>query len=287
MPRPAGWTPTTPVDDVNLNANTKDVIGDLDTLNPIHFPNSDLVSAINAVPNMMSKVFYVDQISGNDLNNGSSTTPFATIGKAISSIPAGGWGYIILLSDVTLDSVVNNDNITAVIKTSTSLGRNAVISNVNNASKFISGNNNRLHFKDVDLNFSFTGLTTSIDLIMWNTHVYESDANFAMGGGLSIYNCNITINTDSDNPIFLANSIENLFIAYTNITYSNSTGNDFFYLTNAAICKNFTYAISTSSLTINGVSLATSQDIANHIQGLVYDGTATSVVVNMNSNIDL
>lgn len=282
MARPLPFN-NTELNDTELNSRTVDVIGDLDSLNKIHFPNSDLVSAINAVPNMMSKTFYVDAVNGDDTTgDGSSTAPFATIGKALSSIPTGGWGYIILLSDVTFDSAVNNDNITAIIRPSTSLGRNAVISNVNNSSRLVAGNNNRLHFKDVDLNFSFTGLTSEINLIMWNTHMYMSDDNFAMGGGLSVHNCNITINTDSDNVILLANSIENLFIVSTSITYSNSTGNDFFYLTDANTCKNLHYV--NNSITVNGTVVT---NIASLIRNLVHDGTATSVVVNMNSNLDL
>ncbi len=115
MPRPAGWTPTTPVDVANLNANTKDVIGDLDLLNPVYFPNSDLVSAINAVPGMMSKTFYVDAVNGNDSNDGSQAAPFATLKKAIDSAPPGAVCYIYLLDNaphiVSANIYANNKRI--------------------------------------------------------------------------------------------------------------------------------------------------------------------------------
>lgn len=100
MPRPLPFN-NTELNDVELNARTVDVIGDLDSLNKIHFPNSDLVSAINAVPNMMNRTFYVDAVNGNDNNDGSPTAPFKTVKKAVDSVPAGGIVSISLLNDHT------------------------------------------------------------------------------------------------------------------------------------------------------------------------------------------
>jgi len=128
MPRPAGWTPTTPIDEVNLNANTKDVIGDLDMLNKIYFPspyNANLVSAINAVPSMMSKTFYVDAVNGDDLNDGSSTAPFKTIKKAVDSVPVGGYGTINLLSGITITTSFSFENKVIRLKTGTAITSNA------------------------------------------------------------------------------------------------------------------------------------------------------------------
>ncbi len=88
MPRPLPFS-NTDLNDIELNARTVDVIGDLEQLNKIYFPSSDLVSAINAVPRIMSKIFYVDAVNGNDDNDGSQSFPFQTIPKAISSIPSG------------------------------------------------------------------------------------------------------------------------------------------------------------------------------------------------------
>ena len=90
MPRPAPFT-NTPLTDAELNARTVDVIGDLDQLNGIYFPKTNLTSALNAVPGMMSKTFYVDQVNGSDTSgDGSQTAPFASVNKAIASVPSGG-----------------------------------------------------------------------------------------------------------------------------------------------------------------------------------------------------
>ncbi len=53
----------------------------------------DLISSIN---NAMTKTFYVDAVNGNDANDGSANAPFATVAKAIESVPVGGLGIIIL-----------------------------------------------------------------------------------------------------------------------------------------------------------------------------------------------
>ncbi len=98
MPRPQPFN-NTELNDVELNARTIDVIGDLDSLNKIHFPNSDLVSAINAVPNITNKTFYIDQVNGSDNNDGSQSLPFKTLQKAFNNIPPGGFGVIKLLND--------------------------------------------------------------------------------------------------------------------------------------------------------------------------------------------
>ncbi len=100
MPRPLPFN-NTELNDVELNARTVDVIGDLNSLNKIHFPNSDLVSAINAVPNMMNRTFYVDAINGDDGNDGSVNAPFASIKKAVYSAPPGAVVNIHLKNDHT------------------------------------------------------------------------------------------------------------------------------------------------------------------------------------------
>jgi len=102
MPRPQPFNNTL-LNDPELNARTVDVIGDLDQLNQIYFPNSNLVSAINEVPNIMSKTFYVDSVNGDDGNKGSQAAPFATPEKAMNSIPDGGFGIIYLKAGETFE----------------------------------------------------------------------------------------------------------------------------------------------------------------------------------------
>ena len=51
------------------------------------------------------RTFYVDAENGDDNNDGSSSTPFKTLKKAYDSVPSGGYGDIILLSDVVQDSI--------------------------------------------------------------------------------------------------------------------------------------------------------------------------------------
>ncbi|WOE69087.1 DUF1565 domain-containing protein [Hydrogenimonas thermophila] len=56
----------------------------------------------------MSRTFYVDAENGDDNNTGSSDSPFKTITKAINSIPVGGRGIIILLSDIDIANEPGN-----------------------------------------------------------------------------------------------------------------------------------------------------------------------------------
>ena len=67
------------------------------------YPNiAKQVSQISsAVPNAMSKTFYVDANGGSDNNDGSSAHPFKTIQKAVDSVPTGGFGLININSDYT------------------------------------------------------------------------------------------------------------------------------------------------------------------------------------------
>jgi len=60
------------------------------------------ISSGTVAVSMMSKTFYVDAVNGNDNNTGSQSSPFLTLQKAFNSIPVGGRGSIILLSNVTL-----------------------------------------------------------------------------------------------------------------------------------------------------------------------------------------
>lgn len=106
MPRPLSFN-NTPLTDAELNSRTVDVIGDLDTLNKIYFPNSDLVAAINAVPGMMERTFYVDPINGSDNNDGSQNAPFQSLTKAVDSIPVGGVGTIYLKEGQTFTLTEN------------------------------------------------------------------------------------------------------------------------------------------------------------------------------------
>lgn len=64
-----------------------------------------VAAAIAAVP-AMSKSWYVDQVGGLDTNDGSSSAPFKTIGKAIASTPANGICFVNLLSDYTFNDTI-------------------------------------------------------------------------------------------------------------------------------------------------------------------------------------
>jgi len=61
--------------------------------------------ATSAVPqtvfDMFDQKFYVDENSGSDSNSGSSSSPFKTLGKAVSSTPFGGKTSIVMKSDLT------------------------------------------------------------------------------------------------------------------------------------------------------------------------------------------
>lgn len=50
----------------------------------------------------MQKTVYVDQVNGNDNNDGTQTRPFKTLQKAFNSVPVGGVVGVYLLSDYVL-----------------------------------------------------------------------------------------------------------------------------------------------------------------------------------------
>ncbi|WP_297888921.1 hypothetical protein [Sulfurihydrogenibium sp.] len=83
----------------NITMQYYDRNGNLQT---ITFPNRQaLVNQLIADANsVMSKTVYVDQVNGDDGNDGSVNRPFKTLQKAINSVPAGGVVYINLLSDI-------------------------------------------------------------------------------------------------------------------------------------------------------------------------------------------
>ncbi|WP_456390597.1 hypothetical protein [Hydrogenimonas sp.] len=71
---------------------------------------------VGAAIGQMSRTFYVDAENGDDLNDGSSGAPFATIKKACDSVPTGGRGSIYLSNSadhiLTLDIGIIHKNIT-------------------------------------------------------------------------------------------------------------------------------------------------------------------------------
>ena len=62
----------------------------------------------------MEKIFYVDQINGDDSNDGSNVSPFKTLQKAIDDIPTGGLADIHIVGDYVLTSNISIDRKTRV-----------------------------------------------------------------------------------------------------------------------------------------------------------------------------
>ncbi|OMH40230.1 hypothetical protein [Desulfurobacterium indicum] len=234
----------------------------------------------------MYKTVYVDAVNGDDLNPGTSDAPFKTLSKALSVIPTGGWGIIFLKSDIvyggTDNVIVAKDNITAIILKDSSLTTHPKIT-FNNYTKILHGNNNRLWFNSIDFDFNLSGFTYSPSLFMWNTHVYQGDAGISMGGGLGFDYCNININVDFDYLVYLVMSIPFIKMVNTITTYTNSTGNDYFKITDAAQCVNINFEGSWSII-VNGTVLSDS-DISSHIVSIVRD--TNGVPRNILSNIIL
>lgn len=74
---------------------------------------SSQINAINnAVSNAMKRTFYVDVVNGDDVNDGSAIYPFATLKKAIDSIPVGGKGTIYIKEgqDFDVTTTINLEN---------------------------------------------------------------------------------------------------------------------------------------------------------------------------------
>lgn len=79
----------------------------LSSSSQIELPFVQIPILING-QDLMNRTFYVDAVNGNDNNDGSQNAPFKTLQKAFDSIPFGGRGVIVLLSDI----VLNEDAIT-------------------------------------------------------------------------------------------------------------------------------------------------------------------------------
>lgn len=99
------WTNGVPV-----AVNKVDGFDASQTPGPNTIPVADSTGKLNKgwipVAEIMSPRFYVDAVNGNDNNDGSQNAPFETLKKAFDSIPFGGRGVIVLLSDIVLNKDV-------------------------------------------------------------------------------------------------------------------------------------------------------------------------------------
>jgi hypothetical protein len=77
----------------------------LSSSSQIELPFVQIPILING-QDLMNRTFYVDAVNGNDNNDGSQNAPFKTLQKAFDSIPFGGRGVIVLLSDIVLNGNV-------------------------------------------------------------------------------------------------------------------------------------------------------------------------------------
>ncbi|RLC45518.1 MAG: hypothetical protein DRH57_07865 [Candidatus Cloacimonadota bacterium] len=76
----------------------------LDGSSVLNLPFTQVPIKVNG-QDLMSRTFYVDQVNGDDSNDGSESAPFKTLQKAVSSAPAGARVHIYLKSDYeVLDS---------------------------------------------------------------------------------------------------------------------------------------------------------------------------------------
>jgi hypothetical protein len=104
------WTSGNDGSGSGLDADTLDTFHASQTPGPNTIPVADSTGKLNKewipVANIMSPTFYVDAVNGDDNNDGSQNAPFKTLQKAFDSIPFGGRGVIVLLSDIVLNENV-------------------------------------------------------------------------------------------------------------------------------------------------------------------------------------
>jgi len=153
---------------------------------------------------LMSRTFYVDAINGSDDNLGTSSAPFATLKKAIDSVPIGGYGRILLISDITLDSPVYVENKIIHIESSDSTTNRTITSlfGSNGTYNTVLGKlklrNSVVSFRNCD--FRFTESSTSpVDAnLLWDSYnqfVVKRDLSGSVS--LRFVYCNITLSTDA------------------------------------------------------------------------------------------
>ena len=145
-----------------------------------------LITDING-NDLMNKTFYVDATNGDDNNDGSSNAPFATIQKAVDSVPIGGYAVIYLQANQTF--TINAD-IYIVNKTILFVGNNVdtsdnstfpVINNVyNSSSGYTTGFRCRnVTFLTHYVNFETANLSSSSDTLnIWEGIFKRHDNSF-------------------------------------------------------------------------------------------------------------
>jgi hypothetical protein len=77
--------------------------------------DSFITGAETTIKGWWNRTFYVDQVNGDDSNDGSSDAPFKTLQKAFDSIPIGGKGTVILLNNY--DTGLDTSSPTITLKT--------------------------------------------------------------------------------------------------------------------------------------------------------------------------
>ena len=220
----------------------------------------DFIQNVNAV---MDKAFYVDAVNGSDTNDGTETSPFATIEKTITSAPPSSEVFVVLRSDITWASTVLKNKVNVIIVGDTAfLGRRPVIKTT--LSELVKGEGIRLHFNDVDIVFDRTqvGVTNREFLFAHGTYRYRGDNYITY---FSLFSCDITINHATDRAVILSPPTVAASIVKVNVTFNN-TGTGLIYLCSAKSTRYLSIDPSTVTLTENGTAVALKTRIADVIK---------------------
>ena len=194
----------------------------------------DFIVNVNSA---MSKTFYVDQMNGNDANDGSQVAPFATPQKAVDSVPAGGVGVVIFKTDIELGTNLYVKGkiiffISADSSSKITISNKETVTNLNgtdyrNTTAIVVRNS---HVIFLGTNLNHIEMTSSLNTLSYGAYMIKADASF-----VHFRNCDISIGSDPSQSLVLTDTWEgsSAFVSFRNSTITTNGGVVFRLLNNS------------------------------------------------------
>ncbi len=192
----------------------------------------------------MYKAVYVDELKGDDENDGSNEFPFKTIHKAIASAPVGGYVRIILKSDITIDYDVGyqiglcNQNVVIIsdypaggdipaVKRKLTLCYgyfNLGGLTYNSCAGFLPQGAVNMCFRDIDIVFKESTIRPVNPAKSWDSYSYLIKYSDSSTSHISFYLCNINL-PKAKAHLIIAHPFSNLSMSlYSTKVINNNVG---------------------------------------------------------------
>jgi len=227
-----------------------------------------------------SRVFYVDQLNGNDSNEGIADAPFKTIKKAVYATPIAGACDILLIGDYYLKASENRTNISG--------GRKVRIFGA------YTGNEKLTLEYDTQVCFALytkSMLTLGLDIEVKQTTGDNIIKNIVLTDEESFFqitnNKKATVNqgsTVNSNVIFTSDYVSLTYCRRSTINYMNTDFNTNSYNNIALMKIGFTARANIAFSNIDG-NTADATNVKPLMQGIVFDvdsGNPINLLCNLN-----